>query len=69
MVERRIVHRDLVPKPEGKGPLGRPRCRWDYNIKIDLQEVRCDCMDWVELAQDKDRRRTFVNAVINFQFP
>ena len=49
------VHRVLVGKPEGKRPLGRPRCRWEDNIKLDLQEVRCGGMDWIKLAQDRDR--------------
>jgi len=52
-----------VGKPEGKRPLGRPRCRWEDNIEIDLQEVGCRGMDWIELAQDMDGRRTLVNVV------
>jgi hypothetical protein len=59
----------LVGKPEGKRPLGRSRCRWEDNIKIDLQEVGCGGMDWIELAEDRDRWRTFVNAVMNLRFP
>ena len=55
MVERRGVYRVLVGKPEGKGPLGRPRRRWEDNIKMDLQEVGCGGMDWIELVQDRDR--------------
>ena len=52
-------------KPEGKRPLGRPRRRWEDNIKLDLQEVECRCMDWIELAQDMDRWREFVNSLMN----
>ena len=55
MGERRGVYRVLVGKPEGKRPLGRPRCRWEDDIKMDLQEVGCGGMDWIELAQDRDR--------------
>jgi hypothetical protein len=59
----------VVGKPEGKRPLGRPRRRWENNIKMDLQEVGCGCVDWIELAQDRDRRRTLVSAVINIRVP
>jgi len=69
MGDRRGVYRVLVGKPEGKKPLGRPRRRWDDNIKVDLQEVGCGGMDWIELAQDKDRWRTLVNAVMNLRVP
>jgi len=55
MGERRCVYRVLVGKPQGKRPLGRPRHRWEDNIKMDLQEVGCGGMDWIELAQDRDR--------------
>ena len=56
-------------KPEGKRPLGRPRRRWEDNIKINLHEVGCGGMDWIELAQDMDRRRAVVNAVMNLRVP
>jgi len=57
MGNRRGVFRDLVGKPEVKTPLGRPRRRWEDNIKMDLQEIGCGGMDWIELAQDMDRGR------------
>jgi hypothetical protein len=65
MGERRGVYRVLVGKPEGKRPLGRPRCSWDDNSKIALQGLGCRGMDWIELAQDRDRWRTLTNAVTN----
>jgi hypothetical protein len=67
--ERRSVCRVLVGKPDGKRPLGRPRRRWDYNITMDLQEVGCGGMDWIELAQDRDRWRAIVNALMNIRVP
>jgi len=67
--ERRGVYRVLARKPEGKRPLGRLRCRWEDNINMDLQEVGCGGMDWMELAQDRDRRRALVNAVMNLRVP
>ena len=57
----------LVGKPEGKRPLGRPRCRWEDNIKMDLDEVGKGCGDWMELAQDRDRWRALVSTVMNFR--
>ena len=69
MGEGRGVYRVLVGKPEGKRPLGRPRCRWEDNIKIDLQEVGGDCEDWMELAQDRDRWRALVSMVMNLRIP
>jgi hypothetical protein len=66
---RRGVYRNLVGKPEEKRPLGRPRRRWEGNIKIDLQEVGCGCMDWIKLAQDRDRWRVLVNVVMNLRVP
>jgi hypothetical protein len=66
MGERRGVYRVLVEKPKGKKPLGRPRRRWDDNIKMALQEVGCGGMNWIEL-DDRDRWRTLVNAVMNLR--
>ena len=63
------VYRVLVGKPEGKRPLGRPRSRCVGNIKMDLQEVECGYMDWIGLAQDRDRWRTVLSAVMNLQVP
>ena len=62
-------YRILMGKPEGKRPLGRPRLRWDDNIKMGLQEVGCGGMDWIELAQDWDRWRVLVNAVMKLRVP
>ena len=67
--ERRGVYRVLVGKPEGKRPLGRPRHGWVDNIEVDLQEVGCGGVDWVCLAQDRDRWRALVSAVMNIRVP
>ena len=67
--EGRGTYRVLVGKPEGKRPLGRPRHRWEDNIKMDLQEVGCWGMGWMRLAQDRDRWWALVNAVMNLQVP
>ena len=67
--ERRGVYRVLVGKPEGKRPLGRPRCRLENNIKMDLQEVGWGSKDWIELAEDRDMWQALVNAVMNLQVP
>ena len=69
MGEGRVVHSVLVGKPEGKRPLGRPRRRWEVNIKMDLQEVGGGCGDWMELAQDRDRWRALVSTVVNLRVP
>jgi hypothetical protein len=69
MGERRGVYRVLVWKPEGKRTLGRSRLRWEDDIKMDLQEVICGGMDWIELAHDKDSWRALVNAVMNLVVP
>jgi len=69
MGERRCVYRVLVGKPEGKKPRGRPRLRWEDNIKMALQEVGCGGTDWISLAQDRDRWQALVNAVMNLRVP
>jgi hypothetical protein len=69
MGERKGVCKVLVLKPEGKRPLGRPRRRWENNIKMDLQEVGCEGMDWIELGQYRDSCRALVNAVMNLGVP
>jgi hypothetical protein len=65
--ERKGIYRILVGEPEGKRPLGRPRLKWEDDIKVDLWEVGCGCMDWIELVQDRDRWRALVIAVMNLR--
>jgi hypothetical protein len=67
--EERGVYRVLVEKPEGKIPLGRTRRRWEDNIKMDLPEVGCGGIDWIVLAQDRDKWRAIVNTVMNLWVP
>ena len=69
MGEGRDVYRVLVGKPEGRRPVGRPRRRWENNIRMDLREVGCGFVDWMELAQDGDRWRALVSAVMNLRVP
>ena len=69
MGEGRGVHRVLVGKPEGKRPLGRPRRRWEDNVKMDLQEVGGGAGAWMELDQDRERWRALVSKVMNFRVP
>ena len=69
MEESRNAYRVLVGKPEGKRPLGRPRHRWQDNIKMDLKEVGCDPKDWITLAEDRDQSRSYVRAVMNLRVP
>jgi hypothetical protein len=69
MGEEREVHRVLVGKPDGKRPLGRPRRRWEDNIKMDLQEVGFGGMNWTDLAQDREKWRSLMNTVMNLRVP
>ena len=69
MGERRGVYRVLTGKPEGRISFGRPRRKWEDNIKMDIQEVGSGGMDWIDLAQDRDRWRVLVNAVMNLRVP
>jgi hypothetical protein len=65
----RCAYRILVGRPEGRRPLGRPRHRWEDNTKMDLQEVGWESVDWIDMAQDRDRWRALVNAVMNLRVP
>ena len=69
MGERRVANRVLMGKPEGKMPVGRPRHRWEDNIKMDLQEVGWGSMDWIDLVRNRDRSQASVNTVMNLQIP
>ena len=69
MGDGRVVHRVLIGKPEGKRPLGRPRRRWEDNIKIDFQEMGGACGGWMDLAQDRDRWRALVSTARNIRVP
>jgi hypothetical protein len=67
--EKRNAYRNLVGKPEGKRPLGRPRRRWEDNIRMYLREIKWGGMDWVDLARDRDQWRALVNTVMNLRVP
>jgi hypothetical protein len=69
MGEGRGVYRVLVGRPEGKRPLGRPRRRWEFNVKMNLREIGIDGANWIRLVQDRVRRRAFVSTVMNLQIP
>ena len=69
MEQSRNAYRVSVGKFEGKRPLGRPRRRWEDNIKMDLREVDCDPRDWIDLAEDRDQCRAYVRAVMNLRVP
>jgi hypothetical protein len=69
MGEKRNAYRILVGKPEEKRPLGRPRHKWEDNIRMDLRGIGWSAMDWIDLAQDRDQWRALVNAVINLRVP
>jgi hypothetical protein len=67
MGEKRNAYRILLGKPEGKRPLGRPRCRWVDNIKMDLREIGWNDVDWIDMAQDRDQWRALVNTVLKLR--
>jgi hypothetical protein len=67
--EKRIAYKILVGKPESKTPLGRPRPRWENNIRLDLREIGWGGMDWIDLDQDRDQWRALVNTVMNLRVP
>jgi hypothetical protein len=67
MGEERKVYKVLVGKPEGKRPLGRPRCRWEHGVRMDLREIGLGGVDWIRLSQDRDRWRAVVSAVMNLR--
>ena len=69
MEQSRNAYKVLVGKPQGKRPSGRPRHRWEDNIKMDLREMGCDPEDWIDLAQSRVQRRAYVRTVMNFQVP
>jgi transposase len=69
MGEGRGVYTVLVGRPEGKRPLGRPRCRWEDNIKLGLKDIGIDGANWIQLAEDRVQWRTFLNTVMNFRVP
>ena len=69
MGEDRGVYRVLVGKPQGRRPMGRPRRRWEDNIRMHLRQVGCGCVDWMELAQDRNRWRALLSAVMNPRVP
>jgi hypothetical protein len=67
MGEERRMYKVLMGKPEGKRPLGRPRRRWENGLRMDLREIGLGCVEWIQLAQDRDRWRALVNAVMNLR--
>jgi hypothetical protein len=69
MGQKRNAYKLLVGKPEKRRPLGRPRRKWDYNIRMDLGEIRWGGVDWIGLTQDRNRWRAYVNAVMNLRVP